>query len=93
MIQNQFLLETVISFQNIQKDGKQVRVERRGFLIPELCRFSASLLEIKQKDFHTFNDISKKIKIPPQERKNEEIKLITNINNGAGSLLVTDKCT
>lgn len=58
-----------------------------------MCRFSASLLDIKQRNFHTFNDISKKIKIDPQARKNEEIRLITSLNNSPGALLVSDKCT
>lgn len=77
---------------NEEKEGKQVRVERKGFLIPELCRFSASLLDIKQKNFSTFSDLSKKIKIDPNIRKNEEIKLITNLNNSPGRIFISDKC-
>lgn len=93
MTKNQPLFETTISYKNEVKDKKSERVQRKGWLIPEFCRFSALLAKIKEKDFHTFNDISKKIKIDPQARKNQEIKLIANLNNEPGSIYVSDKCS
>lgn len=90
---NQPLFETTISYQNQLVNGKQERVEKKGWLIPELCRFSALLSDIKMKDFDTFSNISKQIKIDPQTRKNEETKLIAKMNNVPGVLYVNERCT
>ena len=72
LTKNQPLLEVVIGFDYQMVDGKKVKTAIPGFLVPELCRFSAQLLKIKEKDFQSFKEISKIIKISPVKRKDIE---------------------